>query len=301
MIIKSPLVDSENIILIRKIVVKELIMQWKNSFGIDITNELKDHTVIGKYKRNVTQLHFFKPDNIDGSGSFYESLQKFDWYYMPNKWEHHITLKNLKPKSKILEVGCAEGAFLKLCNQLGHETTGVELNKNAVIKARQAGLVVFEKDLNQFAIEKENYFDCVCSFQVLEHIAKPNDFISSCIKLLKPGGKLIFCTPNANGLLATDFSLLDLPPHHMTRWNKQAFYSLEKLYPLKLKTVHFEPLAKYHWDWYLNILKNELLLFKILRKIFSKKFACIIYKKLFSFGLNKLVKGHTIYVDFYKL
>ena len=69
-------------------------MQWKNSFEIDITNELKDHTVIEKYKRNVTQLHFFKPDNIDGSGSFYESLQKFDWYYMPNKWEHQITLKN---------------------------------------------------------------------------------------------------------------------------------------------------------------------------------------------------------------
>ena len=136
---------------------------------------------------------------------------------------------------------------------------------------------------------------------MLEHIAKPNDFISSCIKLLKPGGKLIFCTPNANGLLATDFSLLDLPPHHMTRWNKQAYHSLKQVYSLKLKNVHFEPLAKYHWDWYLNILKNELLLFRILKILVQKILHVKFIKNYFHLDLIKGSKGAYYICRFFKI
>src|SRR5258705_9232599 len=209
---KSPLTQTDNVKLVREIEVNQLIEQWKNSFNIDIKREMKGHKSISEYQCSVTGLYFFMPNNVDGSSEFYEALQHFDWYYMLEKWEHQITIKKLKPASKILEVGCAEGGFIELCTKYGHEATGIELNRNAVLKATKKGLPVYEKNLHELASEKENCYDCICSFQVLEHISRPKEFIDSCIKLLKPGGKLIFCVPNSDGVLATDYSLLDMPP-----------------------------------------------------------------------------------------
>lgn len=298
--IKSPLTQTDNIKLVREIEVNELIEQWKNSFDIDISSEMKNHKSISEYQCNVTGLYFFIPNNVDGSGEFYEALQHFNWYYMPKKWEHQIALKKLKSVSKILEVGCAEGGFIELSTKYGHDSMGIELNRNAVLKATEKGLPVYEKNLHELASEKENYYDCVCSFQVLEHISRPKEFIDSCIKLLKPGGKLIFCVPNSDGVLATDYSLLDMPPHHMTRWNKHSFKSLETLFTIKLNSVYYEPLAKYHWDWYLSLVRNKKTPYKILRKIFSAGVASKVYKSVLSLGYNKFIKGHTIYVEFIK-
>jgi 2-polyprenyl-3-methyl-5-hydroxy-6-metoxy-1,4-benzoquinol methylase len=298
--VNSPLTNKTGTKLIREIQVIHLVNEWKNAFSIDISAEMKGNKTIYEYQCNTTGLYFFMPGDIDGSAKFYEALQHFDWYYMPEKWEHLITLKKLKPASKILEVGCAEGAFIELCTKHGHDATGIELNHNAVLKAKQKGLSVFEKDLHELASEKEKSYDCVCSFQVLEHISKPKEFIESCIKLLKPGGKLIFCVPNSDGLLATDHNLLDMPPHHMTRWNKHSFRSLESLFAVKLNCVHFEPLAKYHWDWYFNLLKKKMNYSESIKKYLPLNGVIKIYKLLFSFGFNKFIKGHTIFVEFIK-
>jgi SAM-dependent methyltransferase len=299
-LIKSPLTQTNDIKLVRKIDVDHLIGEWKNAFSIDISTEMNGHKTISEYQCNTTGLYFFMPDDVDGSAKFYEALQNFDWYYMPEKWEHQITLKKLIPASKILEVGCAEGGFIELCIKYGHDAMGIELNQNAVLKAKQKGLPVCEKDLHELAKEKESIYDCVCSFQVLEHVSKPKEFIDSCIKLLKPGGKLIFCVPNSNGVLATDYSLLDMPPHHMTRWNKSTFKSLETIFNINLNSSHFEPLAKYHWDWYLSLVQKKKIPYKILRKILSDGKARKVFKAFLALGFNKFIKGHTIYVEFIK-
>ena len=73
--IKSPLLDSVNITLTRKIKVAELIRQWKYTFNIDITNEMHENLFIEEYRCNVTQLFFFKPNDLDGGSIMYEALQ----------------------------------------------------------------------------------------------------------------------------------------------------------------------------------------------------------------------------------
>lgn len=298
--VSSPLTKTIGAKLIREIQVVELIKEWKNTFGIDISGDMKDHKIIYEYKCVDTGLYFFIPEDIYGSSVFYEELQKFDWYYMPEKWEYKMTLKKLNSASKLLEVGCAEGAFIELCNKNGHDATGIELNKNAVLKAKEKGLTVFEKDIHELAKANDNVYDCVCSFQVLEHISKPKEYIESCIKLLKPGGKLIFCVPNSDGILATDYSLLDMPPHHMNRWNLSSFKSLETIFNIKLDSYYFEPLAKYHWDWYLSLVRNKKIVYRLIRKIFSDTMASEVFKWFFSIGFNKFIKGHSIYVEFIK-
>jgi 2-polyprenyl-3-methyl-5-hydroxy-6-metoxy-1,4-benzoquinol methylase len=297
---ESPLIKSFETKFVNEFDVKFLISQWKNKFNIDITREMKGYTTIYEFQCNMTKLYFFAPADIDGSDNLYKSLQHFDWYYMPEKWEHQIALKRLKNNFKVLEVGSGQGEFIYLCNKKGCNAVGIELNDDAVLKAKKKGLNVFKKNLLELAVEQPNIYDCVCAFQVLEHVSNPREFIKSCITLLKPEGKLIFCVPNADGLLASDFNLLDLPPHHMTRWNKTSFQSLEDIFPITLNKVYYEPLASYHWDWYLNLIsrKSKELTFisKTLSAIKNRK----LQKWILSKGINNLIKGHTIFVEFVK-
>lgn len=298
--VKSPLLESNDTRFVKEYDVKYLIEKWKSDLNIDITREMKGYSTIREYQCNVTKLYFFSPTDVDGSADLYKSLQKFDWYYMPEKWEHQITLKRLRKNFKLLEVGSGQGEFIHLCNERGYDAVGIELNHEAVSKAEERGLNVFKKDLHKLAVERACVYDCVCAFQVLEHVKNPKEFIKSCITLLKPKGKLIFGVPNANGLLASDFSLLDLPPHHMTRWNKRSFKSLEDIFPLKLNKVYYEPLASYHWDWYLRVINQSSQRLNFIEKFLYSIKDKRLQRRLLSNGFNKLVKGHTVFVEFIK-
>lgn len=49
-----------------------------------------------------------------------------------------------------------------------------------------------QKHIEQY----KNYYDGVVASEVIEHVINPELFMKSCIKALKPGGKLFITTPN---------------------------------------------------------------------------------------------------------
>jgi 2-polyprenyl-3-methyl-5-hydroxy-6-metoxy-1,4-benzoquinol methylase len=152
-----------------------------------------------------------------------------------------------------LEVGCAEGAFLKRINkETGANCVGLELNESCVLNSPNLKIEnIFIQDFSRNNIAK---FDLVCTFQVLEHIAEVHSFIKSQVDCLKKGGLLVICVPNNDSiLLKTQQSLLNLPPHHMCLWNESSLRSLENYFDIKLKMFHFEELQKHHYDWYISI------------------------------------------------
>ena len=52
------------------------------------------------------------------------------------------------------------------------------------------------------------------SFQVLEHVASPYDFIRGCVDSLKQG-VLILAVPSSDGFAGMAINnVLDMPPHH---------------------------------------------------------------------------------------
>src|ERR1700690_16069 len=71
-----------------------------------------------------------------GDSDFYAQLSSFAWYYESSKWEYHMALEWLKKDSKVLEVGCGKGEFLKLLAAKGVEAIGLDTNLNAIEAAR---------------------------------------------------------------------------------------------------------------------------------------------------------------------
>ncbi len=266
----SPLTLTNNLSLVKQIKKDEIIKDYRK-FNIDVTSYFQDITKISLYKCNDTGYQFFHPLNLSGNSQFYEHFQEFDWYYMPWKWEHEITKSYLSDGLKLLEVGCAKGAFIKKVNELFslEQTCGLELNESAV--AKHDKWAILNESVQSFATHNKNRFDIVCSYQVLEHISEVKSFLESKIECLKKDGKLIISVPNNNSFLKHADNCLNMPPHHMGLWNEDSLRSLENFFPLKVLDVHFEDLQEYHIEDYVSAIHyskySKRTVGKIVRKI----------------------------------
>ena len=296
----SPITKKENCDLQKTIPSSQLINSYKSSYNIDVTKYFTGLDEIALYKCLDTGYRFFYPLNLAGDSAFYEQLQRYDWYYMPWKWEHSVARKKIKEGNKILEVGCGAGDFVRMLHAEGFDITGLELNENTAKSAVEKGLEVLNETIEKHAGYNSNTYDVVCSFQVLEHIAEIDSFISGCIACLKPGGRLIFCVPNNGSFIRYDKNLLlNMPPHHMGLWDASSLRNLSNYFPINCNKIIHEPLQSYHRDWYFSMKLEELGKNKYFKKLYDKlhlqKFFMAIIKKL-----SSVIKGHSIMAIYLK-
>jgi SAM-dependent methyltransferase len=297
----SPLTGSSNVTLIEKLSTQRLIQDWHGAFSIDTSNEFSEFDEISVYLCEDTQLIFYYPFELAGSETLYSQLSKFDWYYMPRKWEHDVAIQDLEGCKKVLEVGCGQGAFVhRLIQEHSIAAVGIEFNKKAVQIAQNHDIPVSASTLKELAVDKTKFFDAICAFQVLEHVSAPRSFLEETIQLIKPGGKLIISVPNSHCFTRhAHNNLLDQPPHHMHRWCKDTFLALQKILPLDLVRFRIEPLATYHIGWYLGIQRSRLPNIRIIRSP-AFRLSDYVLKPLLerSSLFRRLIIGHTLYVEF---
>jgi SAM-dependent methyltransferase len=298
--VKSPLTGYDNVTLLKTFSTQKIISDWQVFFDIDINAELDSCSDFYLFQCNITGLRFFYPLDIFGSAQLYEKLMKFEWYYMSDKWEYQIALQDLQGYGTALEVGCGHGHFVRQANQKGIQIEGIDSNDRAVLEAQQDGLNIHRQSVKDILVHNKNQYDYLCSFQVLEHLPNPLEFLKDCTDLLKPNGKLLLSVPNANSFLKYQYNLLDMPPHHMTQWSIRSFRALEDFLPLKLENALFEPLAEYHISGYLQAKENQF------KEILSRlpvplvKSAIGKYESFLRKGLNRYIKGQSLYVKFRK-
>jgi len=301
--IVSPFDSKSSAFFIRNISVKHIVNLYKKSYGLDVSEYFNQLKNIGIYQCELTTFRFYYPHNLSGDSKFYEFFQKFDWYYNPWKWEHSISLQYVKNGDRLLEVGCGKGAFLDKISSVYQldEAIGLELNESTTTVNNKWKI---ENDLIQnYQNHNSNKYDMVCSYQVLEHISDPYSFIFSMVNCLKKGGKLIIAVPNNDTFIKNNDSVLNLPPHHMGLWDNISLSALEKIFPIKINKIHFEPLQEYHINYYLDAVvykKYGKIFGKILKKL-DKIFGG--YKRKYNqLKINaKNIDGHTILTVFEKL
>lgn len=251
-----PLCRCPDLSMVEEIRVPELCEAYAASFGIDVAREFSGCDSLSYLACAECGLHFFTPA-VTGSDAFYAALQKFDWYYMAEKWEFDRALEHIAPGAAVLEVGCGRGLFSR---KVGHARyTGLETSDSAIRLSAELGVPVAQETVERHAQSHAGAYDVVCSFQVLEHVPDPHGFIAACCACLKPGGTLLLSTPNMESFLKYAVNgVLDAPPHHVTRWQEKTWRSLERLFPLKLLRLVQEPLQEYHRRYYATTVSEAL-------------------------------------------
>ncbi len=124
----------------------------------------------------------------------------------------------LSKETRVLDVGCGNGAACGIFLKQGCQVVGVDLSEQGIAEARQAypkgRFELIAADDNVLKKLNEIPFDFVISTEVVEHVYAPRDWARGCFNALKPGGKLI-CTTPYHGYLKTFFSLVG-------KWNQYA-------------------------------------------------------------------------------
>jgi len=105
--------------------------------------------------------------------------------------------------SRLLEVGCAAGAFLDAARNHGWQVKGVEIAAASAEYARQKrGLDVITGTLADLPLENRGTYDAIVALDVIEHLDDPCSFVRQCAEFLQPRGALMLLTPNVRSLSA---------------------------------------------------------------------------------------------------
>ena len=95
-------------------------------------------------------------------------------------------------KGKILDIGTGDGFFLKEALVQGYENIyGVEPSKHAIDLADKKIKKKIKRSILKKGQFKDKFFDVICFFHVIDHVAEPNKFLGICYNYLKKGGVII--------------------------------------------------------------------------------------------------------------
>ncbi len=146
----------------------------------------------------------------------------------------------LRPPGRLLEVGSSVGLFVEEAENLGWSATGIEPSVWAAEKARIRGLKVHTGTLESYSGRNE-LFDVVAMWDVLEHLIDPLDCMKRLQALLQPEGLLALTTVNIGGFGARVLRgrwpwLMRMHLHYFTRRSLGEMARQAGLTVLHLKT-----------------------------------------------------------------
>ena len=130
----------------------------------------------------------------------------------------------------VLDVGCGGGLACEPMSRLGAKITGIDADENAIAvaaaHAEEQGLdIAYIAGAAEDLAAQKKTFDVVLALEVVEHVSKPELFMSLCNKLVRPGGLLIMSTLNrtwksyALGIVAAEY-VLGWAPRGTHDWKK---------------------------------------------------------------------------------
>ena len=296
---KCPLCKSKNIEVLENINTKELIKLYKRNLNIDVSEYFNNKKLI--YNRcNNCDLRYFYP-LTSGNELLYKQLQVYDWYYLNKKDEYRIVANIIDSYNSVLEIGAGKGSFYSYLTCKNY--CGLEINKEVIIEGKRKGIPLLNETIEKHAKNNSEKYDVACSFQVLEHITNIESFINNVKKCVRLGGMLIFIVPSENSFLTiVKNGILNMPPHHVTRWTDRSLSLLAEYYNLEVLDIIHEQLQPFHYEWVKNTLlycyfdkkKDKLVDYSLRNKILSR-LSTIISKRVKSSFINKLgLNGHSV-------
>lgn len=167
---------------------------------------------------------------------------------------------------RLLDIGCGGGLVSEPMARLGAEVTGadaaVENIETARLHAAQSGLQIdYRAETAEALLAQGERFDVVLALEIVEHVADPQEFVTTCARLLRPGGVLIASTLNrtpqsfAAAIIGAEWIMRWLPKgtHHWGRFIRPdelaAIFEAAGVSVVDRAGMVFNPLG---WSWSLS-------------------------------------------------
>lgn len=214
------------------------------------------------YKTNFTNFdsldNYYQSENYishtDGKRNWFEkTYQLVKNTTIRNKWKLIRKLKTEKQDLKVLDIGCGTGDFLKYgIENFKVDAVGVEPNANARQIALSKNIFVCDTLANL----KDEVFDVITLWHVLEHVTDLKEYFNFFNSFLKTDGVVIIAVPNFNSYDAKHYknfwAAWDVP-RHLWHFSKT---SIEKLaLRNSFKVIHIKPM--YFDSFYVSLLSEE--------------------------------------------
>lgn len=127
-------------------------------------------------------------------------MSYFQWHQQPGYWGD--VTRHFDPRDALLDVGCGTAWLADHFPRY----TGIEVSSDAVEVATAQGRNVIQRDIDQSLPFEDASFDGVVLKDVLEHVAAPVALVSEVRRVLRPGGRVYACSPDAQRWAWDDYT-----------------------------------------------------------------------------------------------
>jgi SAM-dependent methyltransferase len=159
-----------------------------------------------------------------------------------NYWfrRHEVVYRRLAERCAgrdVLEAGCGEGYGADLIADVARWVIGLDYDESAVahVKARYPRVEMRHGNLAELPLA-DGSVDVVVNFQVIEHLWDQAQFVTECLRVLRPAGVLLMSTPNritfspGRDTPINPFHTRELNAAELTELCRDAGFSVESVY-----------------------------------------------------------------------
>ena len=107
-----------------------------------------------------------------------------------------LVTARLSPAARVLDLGCGRGGIMEQLHPRAGAVFGLDPDPQSLEEHRARGSIALVRGLAGALPHPDASFDLVCSSWVLEHVEEPAVAFAEIARVLAPGGRFIFLTPN---------------------------------------------------------------------------------------------------------